>query len=200
MKVISLKTRNAIYCCNAYLVVGDAKRAENVNGLIDVGTDGEIVRQVEESYVGVRERPVERVVLTHTRVAYENGLKAVAMSYRPEVYAVSMIEGVKNLVVDGQILRMGACDFEVMVARAHAHESLLLYCEREGVLFSGDIPLNVRKPGGTYEPSYVDALEIIAERDINTIYPAYGEPVMDKAEVMIRTTLLFVRQSGIAVV
>ena len=200
MKVIPLTSRRSKYSCNAYIVLGDARRAEHANGLVDVGADDDIVRRIDEAYSGVREKPVERVVLTHARPEYKGPLAAVIGAYKPDVCGAVAGDGIATVIADGETLKIGNRDFEVIATRVHGQDSILLYCEDEGVLFSGDVPLNITRPGGTYEPSYVSALEIVAERAINTIYPGFGDAITDKAEIMIRTTLLFVRQSGIAVV
>lgn len=197
MKVICLRGNNKIYCCNAYLVLGSWNRLEDVNTLVDVGADGYIINEIEKISTGVGKRPVERVVLTHGHFDHAGGLRAIIERYNPEVYTFAKIEGANKILSNGQILRMGDRDFEVIHTPGHSNDSICLYCVEERVLFSGDTPLNIRKPGGSYQEVFVNSIEKIARQKIETIFSGHDSPVTENVEEMIRKTLINVKKSQI---
>jgi len=65
MKIIPLRTNPNVYCCRVYLVLGDWSTLDDVNTMIDVGTDGYALHHVQEIYTGVGKRAVAQVILTH---------------------------------------------------------------------------------------------------------------------------------------
>lgn len=195
MKVIRLKGNSKAYCCNAYLILGSWNRLEDVNTLVDIGADGYIIDEIGRISTGVGKRPVERVVLTHGHFDHAGGLAAVIDRYNPEVYAFAKIEGVDRVVSDGQILRMGDRDFEVLHTPGHSNDSICLYCAQERTLFSGDTPLKIRTPGGSYQEVFVKSLKKLAGRKIDIIYSGHDSPVTENAGEIIRNTLANVRKS-----
>ena len=197
MKVIGLRGNSKVYCCNAYLVLGSWNRLEDVNTLVDVGTDGYGTGEIEKISTGVGKRPVARVILTHGHFDHAGGLAAVIEKHNPEVYAHAKIKGVCRVVADGQFLRLGDRDFEVIHTPGHSNDSICLYCAEERVLFSGDTPLNIRTPGGSYQDEFVESLKKLASRKIEVIYAGHDSPVTENAGEMIRNTLMNVRKSKV---
>ena len=53
MKIISLKKSDTVYSCNSYLILGDWNRIEDINTVIDPGTDGFILDEIEHLSTGV---------------------------------------------------------------------------------------------------------------------------------------------------
>lgn len=197
MKVICLRGNSKIYCCNAYLVLGSWNRLEDVNTLVDVGTDGYVINEIETVSTGVGKKPVEQVILTHGHFDHAGGLAALIERYHPRVYAFTRIMGVNNLVADGQTLRLGDRDFEIIHTPGHSSDSICLYCAEERVLFSGDTPLKIKTPGGSYQSEFVSSLEKITYRKIDTIYFGHDNPVTEGAGEIIRNTLMIVKKSHI---
>ncbi len=195
MKVIRLAGNSKIYCCNAYLILGSWNRLEDVNTLVDIGADGYIIEQMGGISTGVGKRAVERLILTHGHFDHAGGLAAVKEKYKPEVCAFGKIPGVDRILADGEILRMGDCDFEVLHTPGHSNDSICLYCAREKTLFSGDTPLNIRTPGGSYQGVFVKSLKKLAGKKIEIIYSGHDSPVEESAGEMIRNTLANVRKS-----
>lgn len=183
------------YSCNVYLVRGEWNAISDVNTLIDVGADDYILSRLPFVSTGVGKKPVERVILTHNHFDHAGGLRSVIDKYRPEVCAFSMSEGVTRLLFHGEYLKIGDRTFEVISVTAHSNDSICLYCGDDKVLFSGDTPLHIKSPGGTYPLSFVDSLERIAALDIKTIYSGHDDPVTHGAKEMIENTLRNVKKS-----
>ncbi len=197
MKVISLRCNSKIYCCNSYLVLGSWNRLEDVNTLVDIGPDGYIIDEIGKSSTGVGKRPVEQVVLTHGHFDHAGGLKHIIEKYRPLVYAFTRTEGVSRIVSDGQILRLGDRDFEVIHTPGHSNDSICLYCAEDKTLFSGDTPLRIRTPGGSYSGDFIKSLEKIAALAIDTIFSGHDGQITENTGGMIHETLVNVRRSQI---
>ena len=77
MRVIPLRHNPKGYTANAYLVLGDWNALQDVNTLVDVGTDGYVLDEIATASTGVGKRPVERVILTHSHFDHRGGLAKV---------------------------------------------------------------------------------------------------------------------------
>ena len=189
MKIHLLHSPSAVYSGNAYLVLGDSNRLDDVNSLVDVGTDGSIVQKIATIWTGVGKKPVELVVLTHSHFDHAGGLSKIREKYDPEICAYAMIEGVGRQLFHGDVLLMGDEEFEVLHAPEHSSDSICLYSARSGVLFTGDAPINVHSPGGAYEEHFIIFLEDLLRRGVKAIYSGHDPPVVKDAQTIIRETL-----------
>ncbi len=189
MKIHLLHSPSAVYSGNAYLVLGDSNRLDDINSLVDVGTDGSIVESIGSIWTGVGKKPVDRVVLTHSHFDHAGGLSKIREAFNPEICAYAMIEGVTRQLSHGDILLLGDEWFEVLHAPEHSSDSICLYSARTGVLFSGDAPFNIHSAGGSYEEHFVIFLEDLIRRGVNAIYSGHDLPLVKNAGMVIRETL-----------
>ncbi len=199
MKIIRLRGNPSQYSCNSYLVLGSWNRLEDVNTLVDPGTDAWVLHEISLVHTGVGKRGVEQVAITHNHFDHAGGVVPVVERYNPRVFAFTRYERVDtmNLLEDGQVLRFGDRDFEVIWTPGHSNDSVCYYCAEDGVLFSGDTPVRVMMPGGSYSREFLHALERLASLDIQVIYSGHDDPVDRDAMEMLQRTLVNVRKSHI---
>ena len=196
MKVTSLRSNESIYTCNAYLVLGTWKAIQDINTLIDIGTDGSIIDEIELVNTGVGKKPVEQIIFTHCHFDHTGGLKQLKDKYNPKVYAFTYFEGVDELLNDGQTMKIGDREFEVIYLPGHSSDSICLCCKEDEILFSGDAPLRIMTAGGSYSADFIDGLENLMRHPIRTIYPGHDKPIREKATDIVRTTLRNVKNSA----
>jgi glyoxylase-like metal-dependent hydrolase (beta-lactamase superfamily II) len=198
MKIIALKGGESVYTCNAYLVLGTWNNSEDVNALVDIGANGSIIDSLEIIRTGVGKKPVERVIITHNHFDHTGGLSDIKKKYRPEVMAFQGFNGVDTLLRDGQTVRLGDRDFEVIHAPGHSEDSICLYCAEDRALFSGDTDMKIASGGGGYSAAFIRAMERIAEKDIAIIYSGHDMPRSVNIKGMLRTTLANLRGEGLS--
>jgi len=189
MRILTLENSGKLYTSQVYLVLGDASRLEDVNTLVDVGQDPAILESIRRAPTGVGKWPVEQVVLTHGHSDHCALLPRIRETFGPKVFAFSPgVGGVDRLLCDGDTIRMGDADFEVIHTPGHSSDSICLYNEAEGVLFAGDSPLLITSPG-TYEAGFLAALEKLCARDVRRIYSGHGAPLTERANERLRESL-----------
>ncbi len=197
MKVTLLDKNPNVYSCNVYFVQGDWNAIDDVNTLIDVGTDGFIIQQIENMSTGVGKKRVEQVILTHEHFDHSGGLKKVIAEYNPKVIAFSMIDGVTEKARDGKWIRIGDRDAQILHTPGHSHDSICIYVPEEGVLFSGDTQLHIKTPGGSYTKEYLDILLRLERLKIKTVYSGHDDPIYSGVREMIAQTIENVLRSKI---
>jgi len=197
LKVINLTINSDTYTSNVYLLLGDRKAVNDVNALIDVGRDPSAITTLQELDTGVGKKRVERVVLTHSHFDHVSLLPSIMDEFGPEVYAFHSFDGVNHLLRDEQTLKLADRIFEVIHTPGHTADSICLYCEQDAAIFSGDTSLIVTTTEGSYEQSFLMALERIARRNITTIYPGHGEPITNNVKQLLYASLNNVRKSKI---
>lgn len=197
MKVIRLSKNPRIYTCNAYLVLGSWNRLEDVNTLVDVGSDGSIIPEIESLGTGVGKRRVERIILTHGHFDHSGGADEVRKRFGARVLAYTTNRGADEALSDNQRLVLGDRIFRVIHTPGHSHDSICLYCSEEKVLFSGDTVLRVLNSHETHTREYLNTIETIAALDIDTIYSGHDDPITDHIPHILRTSLENLRNSRI---
>ncbi len=195
MKVTLLNRNNRVYSSNAYLVQGDWNRLEDVNTLIDAGTDESILEELERSNVGVGKKKVERLILTHNHFDHTGNLSVIKKMYQPTVYAFHEDEHVDVVLKDGQVLQIGDREIEVIHVPMHSSDSICLYCREEGTLFSGDTPLRVLSAGGSYTKEFIKVIERLNNLDISVVYSGHDAPSRKGIKEMLRNTIKNVKTS-----
>ncbi len=198
MKVLNLTKHTQVYTSNVYFVLGSWNALPDINTLIDVGRDPLVIDAIKHTSTGLGKKRVEQVILTHSHYDHAGLLPMLKSMFKPVVYAFSKyLDGVDELVRDGNELQFGDRTFEVIHTPGHSTDSICLYCEEERVLFAGDTPLIIRRPGDTYQREFVQALEKICRRDIGTIYFGHGQPIVHNCHSLLLSSLSNVRQSTI---
>jgi glyoxylase-like metal-dependent hydrolase (beta-lactamase superfamily II) len=196
VRVTTLRSSGQIYTCNSYYVTGSWNRLDDRNTIVDVGCDPAVIQSLEATYSGVGKHKVDQVVLTHSHYDHGQLLEYFAQTYAPTVYAANAaLPFVNRFLKGGEILLLGDAECEVLATPGHSSDSVCLYCPADGVLFAGDTPLIINTTEGTYEPGYIDSLERIAARNIQTIYFGHGEPLFEKCKERLQFTLENVHRS-----
>ncbi len=187
MRINCLEKNSSKYSSNAYLIRGDKNCLEDVNTLIDTGVDGSVVGFVRSVYTGVGKKPVEQVILTHCHFDHIGGVSAVKEEFNALVLGFGHNHPVEKTLRDGQVIRIGDRDCTIIHCIEHSSDSVLVYEPREGILFSGDTPLDIKSDGGEYHKAYLKVLERLINFNISLIYPGHGPPIEKAHEVISRT-------------
>ena len=196
MRIINLTNRlSMIYSCNVYLILGDWSAIDDVNTLIDVGADPAVIEKINNSPTGVGKKPVEQVIFTHSHFDHTVLLPTIRAHYQPIVYAQSAFADADHLLANGQILKCGNRQFEVIYTPGHSDDSICLYCQTDGVLFVGDTPVVIRSTDNTYEDRFVQAFERLCQLDVKRIYFGHGDPILEDAGAVLQTSLLNVHRT-----
>ncbi len=196
MRITPIVGKNRVYSSNVYMVMGEWKRIEDMNTLVDVGNDPSIIDIIAKMHAGVGKNKVEQVVITHDHSDHSGILPLIKAAFHPKVYAFSpFMECVDHILQDGDTLRMGDRDFEVLHTPGHSSDSICLYNEDHGDLFVGDTPVIIRSVDGAYEEAFYQAMLRICRRQIKTIYFGHGEPQFHRAQETLLHSLQNVRNS-----
>lgn len=194
MKILNLTNNSKIYTSNVYLVTGTWNAIEDVNTLIDVGRDPAVIEKITNASTGVGKKRVEQVILTHSHYDHASLLPLIREIFNPVAYAFSpFLEGVDNLLKDGEMLKAGDRMFEVIYTPGHSNDSICLYCEEDHVLFAGDTAVLITSDNSSYGDDFVHALERLSRREIHSIYFGHGEPLFDNCNSRIRASLKMVK-------
>jgi glyoxylase-like metal-dependent hydrolase (beta-lactamase superfamily II) len=185
----------ALYTSNVALIRGDWNAIADLNTLVDVGRDLALLERLTEISTGVGKRAVEQVILTHGHFDHVGLLPTLRERYGCQVMAHSAFVGADRVLQDGEQVRCGDRQFEVLYAPVHSQDSICLYCAQEGTLFSGDMPIMIHSAQGTYPNEFAELLARLVERGVRVIYPGHGEPIVEQAQSMLDHSLRVVRQA-----
>ena len=189
MRVSILKSKPDVYSGNSYLVRGDWNKIDDVNTLIDVGTDGSIVEDLITYNTGVGKHKVDQVIITHEHFDHAGGLKKIIEEFRPRVLAYNKLPGVTQKVFDQMEIKIGDRDAVILYSPGHSNDSICIYCEEEQALFSGDTPLFIKSPGGTYSEYFIDVINRLINLKIKSIYSGHDLPIVNNADEILKNTL-----------
>jgi glyoxylase-like metal-dependent hydrolase (beta-lactamase superfamily II) len=188
MKIKLLNKNARVYSSNAYLVLGAWSKLEDVNTMIDAGNDPSILEELEQVYTGVGKNRVDQVILTHNHFDHTGNLEEIKKRYGAKVYAFNGDSYVDKKLIDGQMIRVGDQDFEVIHTPGHSSDSICLYCAHNGTLFSGDTPLKIMTETAGYQQEFLTALKRLAGKKIKTVYPGHDQPIQHRIKDMIENT------------
>jgi glyoxylase-like metal-dependent hydrolase (beta-lactamase superfamily II) len=195
MQIVSLKKNDQLYSCHSYLLLGDWNRLEDLNTVIDPGTDGFILEEIERLSTGFGKVAVEQVILTHNHFDHVGGIKALKERYGARVFAFIGGPGVDELIRDGQFLKAGDDVLEVIHTPGHSSDSVCLHAPQARALFSGDTQLRIRGPGSDYSQGYLEGLERLSEKKIRVVYSGHDEPVTEHISETLRESVARIKES-----
>lgn len=185
MRIKNLTSGAKGYTCNVYLVQGDWSTVDDVNTLIDVGTDDSVITRIKTSLTGIGTKTIQQVLLTHGDYDHVGILSDIKAVFNPIVYAGSNSRQADRKFEDGQSIRVGDKIFTAIYANTHGIDSVCFFCEEEGVIFSGDVPVHMCHEKGSYPDEFLRVLEFLASKAIKEIYPGHGKPILKGAKEII---------------
>ena len=157
--------------------------------LIDVGEGDcwERIREVEK---------VDKVVITHSHHDHVDNLDRVVEEFGPDVFAFEPdnLDVEASRIVEGDEIVLCGEDFEVFHTPGHKDDSICLYCENIGVLFTGDLVFPEGAFGRTDlaegdRDELIDSIEKISDLDVSSFYSGHGKSVMENADASIELSL-----------
>jgi len=193
VRILPLAKNSKIYSCNSYLILGDWNRVEDVNTLIDPGTDGFVLEEIEHLSTGFGKVAVEQVILTHNHFDHGAGVMAIKKRYNARVLAFGDGPGVDELLPDGHFVKAGNDILEIIHTPGHSSDSICLYAPTAKALFSGDTQLKANEPCETYTREYVAGLMKLAGRTIERIYSGHDAPLIRGCREIILQSLNHIR-------
>lgn len=196
MRIVALHKTERTYSCNAYLLLGDWNRVEDVNTLIDPGIDDFVATEIEGLSTGFGKLPVAQILLTHNHFDHAAGALALKARYRAKILAAVDGPGVDEVLPDGRFLKAGDDFLEVLHTPVHSSDSLCFYAPAAKALFSGDLQLKPQLVGDDCREEFLAALKKLANRDIATIYSGHDRPVEGGGNSLIREILASIRTNG----
>lgn len=195
MQILSIKGNNDVYTSNVYLLLGEWKRIEDLNTLIDVGSDPSIIETLDTTATGIGKNKIDQVILTHGHSDHTAALPWIIEAYRPTVMAFShYLDGVDRVLKSGDVIRAGDAMLEVIHTPCHTEDSICLYNPDSGALFVGDTPVIIQSADGGYERRFYEALKNICNRKVRTIYFGHGEPLRHNVRERLLESLRNVRE------
>jgi glyoxylase-like metal-dependent hydrolase (beta-lactamase superfamily II) len=179
MKILNLSEDSKLYTSNVFFILGDWNTVNDINTLIDVGSDLQIISKIENIHTGLGKKKVDQVIITHSHSDHTAILLAIKEAFNPKIYGFNThMQGIDNQLKDGDILMVADRFFEVYHITSHSYDSICLYCEEDAVLFAGDtnFPIEFENPMLEAENSYI--LSRLIGKPVRHIYNGHG-PVSD---------------------
>lgn len=189
MKIINFTEGSNGGTLNVYLVQNERKVGDDISTLVDVGCDVAMIDKIKDVLNGAGENKLGQIVLTHN-CDCSAVFPLIKKQLNPDVCAFSEFRnGIDLILKDGQNLKMGNQMFEVIHVPTPANDSICLFCEESGVLFSGDAALDIRSPDAARDHDFINVLLRLSRKKINAIYFGYGKPRLNGCNEMILRTL-----------
>jgi len=197
MNVSNLTANSRIYTSNVYLIRGTWNAMTDLNTLVDAGRDPGVIDQIRSAPTGVGKHKLDQIMITHNHYDHTNMVAQLKAAFNSVVYAFSPhVNGVDHLLSDGDRLKMGDQEFEVIHMPGHSQDSVLFYCQAEGVLFAGDTPMVIRSPNGSYDNTFKKKFARICQLNIETIYFGHGDPLQRHCQLVLNNSLYNLNHKG----
>ena len=182
MEPITVTADADVFTCNAYLIDGEQTT------LVDAGAMSGV-----ESVISDHVDELDQIVLTHQHGDHVAELESVLSAFDSELYAYADHPHRTHSLADGDSVRIGDDDFEVVYTPGHADDHISLLSE--STLFSGDVVVyndgafddgsfgRTDRPGQSRE-RLIESLETILQRlpeSVSAMYPGHGNPFSAEA-------------------
>jgi glyoxylase-like metal-dependent hydrolase (beta-lactamase superfamily II) len=175
MKIFNLTTESKMYTSNVFLILGEWNAIDDVNTLIDVGSDELTLKKIEETNTGLGKKKVDQVIITHSHSDHTAILPKIIDMYSPTVSAFnSNLKGINRILNDGDKIKIGEKMFEVFHITAHSYDSICLFCESDGVLFAGDTTFPIEFENNVMEKENEKVLARLCKKNIKKVYYGHG--------------------------
>lgn len=190
MDVINVTADAEQFTCNAFLALGKTPT------LVDAGAMSGI-----EGVVGEQTDTLDRVVLTHQHGDHVAQLDAVLDRFDADCYAYDDHDRRTHALSDGEEIRIGDEEFEVVHTPGHAPDHVSLVGEQ--ILFSGDIVVynddafedgsfgRTDYPGQSRE-RLIESIETLLERlpeSVSRLYAGHGDAYSGDVRAVIERAL-----------
>jgi glyoxylase-like metal-dependent hydrolase (beta-lactamase superfamily II) len=177
MKISNLTEDSKQYTSNVFLVLGTWNTVDDINTLIDVGSDAIIINKIENINTGLGKNKIDQVILTHSHSDHAAILPVIKDAFNPRICAFnSHLKGIDRILKDGDVLRIGEQQFEVFHITAHSYDSICLFGEEEGILFAGDTTFPIEFENETLKKENAYVLSRLKEKNIRRVYSGHGPP------------------------
>jgi glyoxylase-like metal-dependent hydrolase (beta-lactamase superfamily II) len=175
MKIFNLTEDSQIYTSNVFLVMGTWNTIDDINTLIDVGSDKKILEKIDHINTGLGKKKIDQVIITHSHSDHAAILPLIIEKYSPRVLAFnSHLLGIDQTLRDGDMIRIGEQQFEVYHITAHSYDSICLFGEEEGILFAGDTSFPIEFENEKLKQENSIVLSRLRRKNIKAIYYGHG--------------------------
>lgn len=197
MRIIKLPTHPTKYSCNIYYILGDWNKLDDVNTLVDAGIDDFAINEIDKISTGVGQKKVAQIIITHEHFDHKGGLKFLKQKYSSKVFAYNSGDLVDLQVYDGMKIRVGDIEGIILYTPGHSSDSISLYVPSQGVIFTGDLPLQIHSKRETYTLSYYETLKKLSGLDFKDIYPGHGDPILGIGKELVENAFNVVSNAKI---
>lgn len=197
MRIIKLPTHPTKYSCNIYYILGDWNKLDDVNTLVDAGIDDFAITEIEKISTGVGQKKVAQIIITHEHFDHKGGLKFLKPKYSPKIFAYNSGDLDDTQVYDGMKIRVGDTEGIILHTPGHSSDSISLYVPSQGVIFTGDLPLQIHSKRETYTLSYYETLRKLSGLDFKDIYPGHGDPILGIGKELVENAFNIVSNAKI---
>ena len=186
MRIEKLKLNPDIYTGNSYYIRGDYSEIHDVNTLIDCGTDDSIMQALENINQGLGKKKVDLIILTHEHFDHAGGMKFIRKAI-PEVKVLAFSNSANInpdiIPTDGMEIKVGDTVATILHTPAHSNDSICVLFEKEKILFSGDLTLDIHMPDYSFDKEFNIALNNFLSLKLEAIYPGHGEPILTNERI-----------------
>ncbi len=187
MRIDPVPVNTEKYASRAYLIRGDFNKLEDINALVDTGADQSAADFIETINTGAGKKKLDLIVLTHCHFDHTGGVKELKKRFGTPVAAMSGEIYVDRILKNGDILKLGDRNFEVIHCPEHSNDSVLLYNWDKKILFSGDTNFDFKSSDFTLGKRFVEVFERLMELGVDVLYPGHGSKIENFQSVMKRS-------------